>query len=273
MKDIQFQTLKPAVMKIESIKHSNKTLEDIVFEKRNKDYGAYLLNRKKRKYLLFSFLISLFFFSTAIAVPFIKSFKGGTLKPVIKEQHVVALIDVRDETDIIPPPPPPPAPIIEELVAYRAPQIIEGPPKEVTFASVDELKQQITNPPPPDIIDNIEPIPQEIDEPEPDYTWFPEERATFRGGDLGDFSIWVLENLKYPETALAHGIFGKVILEFTVSTEGKVTDIKVLRGVDPLIDLEAIRVLSASPLWKPARQGGVKVRQKFAIPIVFQMVE
>lgn len=98
-----------------------------------------------------------------------------------------------------------------------------------------------------------------------------EEPATFQGGDLQSFVKWVQENIKYPKEFAESCITGKVFVQFTVDQKGKLVDIKILRGVDPLLDNEVIRVLNSSPKWTPAKQGGRAVKQTFTIPVVFKL--
>lgn len=100
-----------------------------------------------------------------------------------------------------------------------------------------------------------------------------EEPAIFRGGDLSNFNVWVMQNIKYPQLAVEKQIWGKVYIEFVVNEIGKVEGVKVIRGVDPLLDTEAVRVISASPLWTPPRQGGRKVKQIFTLPVIFKLQE
>jgi periplasmic protein TonB len=90
-------------------------------------------------------------------------------------------------------------------------------------------------------------------------------------GDLLQFRNWVEANILYPEIAIEHQIFGKVIVGFCVNARGQIVDIKVIRGVDPSLDQETIRVISSSPTWKAARQGGIPVKEKFTIPVVFRI--
>lgn len=96
-----------------------------------------------------------------------------------------------------------------------------------------------------------------------------EEMPTFQGGDINNFRTWVQKNLKYPDIAAENGIQGRVIINFVVEPSGKVSNVKVLRGVDPSIDKEAVRVVSMSPKWKPGMQRGKAVRVQYTIPIIF----
>lgn len=98
-------------------------------------------------------------------------------------------------------------------------------------------------------------------------------KPTFNGGDANEFSKWVNNNLKYPADAKAAGTQGRVTLTFTVSESGKVKDVKVLRGVDPSLDAEAVRVVSASPDWTPGQANGKKVSVTFTFPVIFQLAK
>ncbi len=97
-----------------------------------------------------------------------------------------------------------------------------------------------------------------------------EVTPTFNGGDANTFSRWVNQQLEYPETCKKEGISGRVTLSFTVSETGKVTDVKVLRGVHKDLDNEAIRVVSSSPDWTPGAVDGKPVAIKYTFPVIFQ---
>lgn len=98
-----------------------------------------------------------------------------------------------------------------------------------------------------------------------------EEKPKFQGGDQNDFTKWVFKNIVYPEIAKENGVSGRVTLQFTVDTKGKVTDIKVVRGVDSSLDKEAVRVVSSSPAWTPGKQSGKPVKVRFTFPVIFQL--
>jgi protein TonB len=249
------------------------TLEDIVFTGRNKQYGAYALNKNHRKVLLASFLVALTGFSTAVAVPFLQARNNGSSGFTVNKGVIVTLVDPPENEVIAPPPPPPPLPVQEQVMRYLPPLVVEEPTDvEAGLISVQELLSVAVNNPvlPPD----LEPVPAGNVITEPDINepiLFPEEQATFRNGDLSEFRYWVQENIKYPDLAVANQVFGKVILEFCVNARGEVTDIRVLRPIDPLLDNESMRVIASSPLWKAARQGGRPVKQRFVIPVVFTL--
>lgn len=82
---------------------------------------------------------------------------------------------------------------------------------------------------------------------------------------------WVYQYLKYPQEAVRDGVQGRVMVEFVIGIDGKVTDVKVVKGVSPELDAEAVKVVSASPKWRPARLKGEKVRCSMTIPIEFRL--
>ena len=98
-----------------------------------------------------------------------------------------------------------------------------------------------------------------------------EEKPTFMGGDENTFTKWVLERIIYPAAAQENGVDGRVVLSFIVDADGFVKDVTVLRGVDPSIDKEAIRVISSSPKWKPGRQRDRNVKVRYNFPLNFQI--
>ena len=98
-----------------------------------------------------------------------------------------------------------------------------------------------------------------------------EVKPTFNGGTANEFSKWVNENLKYPQAAKDAGAQGRVLLQFTVYPDGSVRDTKVLRGVNPDLDAEALRVVSASPDWTPGYVKGEPVKVTYTFPVIFQL--
>jgi len=82
---------------------------------------------------------------------------------------------------------------------------------------------------------------------------------------------WVYAYLKYPDEAVRSGTQGRVLVDFVIDEKGKVKDVKVLKGVDPLLDAEAVKVISASPDWKPARLQGKKVRSEISLYVEFKL--
>ena len=98
-----------------------------------------------------------------------------------------------------------------------------------------------------------------------------EKKPSFQGGDANEFSKWVNSRLVYPEIAKENGVQGRVTLQFTVEADGRVTNVRVLRGVDESLDKEAVRVVSSSPKWTPGRQRDRAVKVTYTFPVIFQL--
>ena len=97
-----------------------------------------------------------------------------------------------------------------------------------------------------------------------------DEMPEFPGG-MQAMMEYLAQHVKYPSIAQKNGVQGRVITQFTVSKDGSITDAKVLRSVDPYLDKEALRVVSAMPKWKPGKQGGKAVATRFTVPVVFRL--
>jgi len=96
-----------------------------------------------------------------------------------------------------------------------------------------------------------------------------EDMPSFKGKGLNGFRNWVMKNLQYPEIAAENGISGTVYVQFVVEPSGLVNKVTIMRGVDPALDKEAIRVVKTSPKWTAGKQRGKPVRVAFTFPIKF----
>lgn len=262
-------------MKTQPSNKKTGTFEDLIFEGRNKSYGAFELKQKRSRYILFAFLVSITAISTSIAVPFIKAFKGEGVALTEKDfSRDVDLARIDNSNDVLLPPPPPKLEIFEKsMIRNLAPVIVTEANENLDLMINADLIDKLSNEPV-----HVDPFPaysasDVIPEIEVDtVVLFPSEPASFMGGDMSQFRAWVGEHLKYPEEAARENIFGKVIIEFCVSKKGEVVDIKVLRSLHPSVDQAAIEVILSSPRWVPAKQGGNPVKTKYIFPLVFDLI-
>lgn len=210
-----------------------------------------------------AFLMGLVIALAGIFVAFEWSSKIATVDKNVVVQDVIAEEEIeitrRDPTP--PPPPPPPEP--------EAPEIIEVVEEKVeTHFNIniedDQSKAQIQTfiPPPP-------PKPKEEEAAEEIFVVV-EEQPEFPGGQAA-LMKFLSENIRYPVIAQENGIQGRVICSFVVEKDGSITDVQVVRGVDPSLDKEAVRVIQSMPKWKPGKQRGKAVRVRFTLPIVFRL--
>ena len=107
----------------------------------------------------------------------------------------------------------------------------------------------------------------EIEEEEP--VIIAETMPTFQGGDVNAFAQWCGKHIVYPPAAIDNGSQGKVTVQFVVERDGSISHVTILRGVDKLIDEEAIRVVQSAPKWKPGENRGKPVRVYVQVPINF----
>ncbi|MFO7939098.1 MAG: TonB family protein [Bacteroidales bacterium] len=108
-------------------------------------------------------------------------------------------------------------------------------------------------------------------EDEPEVFVRVEEMPTFKGEHSDSFLQWIMNHLQYPQEAVDNGIGGTVSVSFIIDEQGQVTQVKLMRGVHPSIDNEALRVVKASPLWSPGKQRNRAVSVRFTFPITFRL--
>ena len=160
----------------------------------------------------------------------------------------------------------------EEVAAQKA-QAVEEALEAIEAAEEVNVREAVEKLSAAEAIGEVESIAETL-EKNPDYA-VPfvsvEEKPGFDGGDANEFSKWVGTQIVYPEDAVADKIEGRVILQFTIGKEGEVKDVTVLRGVNPSLDAEAVRVVSSSPKWSVGTQNGIPVNVKYVFPVVFKL--
>ena len=189
------------------------------------------------------------------------------------ETEVAVLEDTQElvlEEEIIPitqeaPPPPPAAPKIPVLSDQIDIVDDEIEVDDDLFMNLEDDSSLGV-----EIMDYVE-VEEEVVEEEAIPFQLVEEKPSFQGGDANQFSKWVNSRLEYPEIAKENGVQGRVTLQFTVEKDGTVTKVKVLRGVDPSLDKEAVRVVSMSPKWSPGKQRDRAVPVTYTFPVIFQL--
>lgn len=158
------------------------------------------------------------------------------------------------------PPPPPPQ--------VTPPEIIEVPDEQEIEQEIEvNLDVEVTE---ETVIEDVvfDEAPEE--EAADEIFQFVEDQPTPLGG-MKAFYAYVGKNMKYPAQARRMGIEGKVYITFVVGKDGALTDVKVLKGIGAGCDMEAIRVLSGAPKWKPGKQRGRPVRVRMQLPIIFKL--
>jgi protein TonB len=168
------------------------------------------------------------------------------------------LIPVTRQQPETPPPPPPPPQMIADLNIVENDVDIE----EIDFESMEANE---------DLSIDFVPVAEEEEAAEEEVFFIVEDMPKFKGGGTEAFRVWIGQNLRYPEIAAENGISGRVFVQFAIDSKGEICDVKVVRGVDPALDKEAVRVVKSSPTWTPGKQRGRPVKVQFTFPIVFML--
>ena len=167
------------------------------------------------------------------------------------------IIPITRQQEVKPPPPPPPPQVIEQL------NIVENDVELEDELVIDDMEAD------QDMEIEIVEFEEEEEEVAEEVFFIVEDMPKFQGGDHNGFRVWIQQNLKYPAIAAENGISGRVFVQFAVNSKGEVVDAVVVRGVDPALDKEALRVVKSSPKWSPGKQRGKSVKVQFTFPISF----
>ncbi len=269
---------------------SDKWIE-IIFEGRNKNYGAYTLRKNSPKRHLFSFLVVLIATilivigsviankikdareETRQAMTEVSTLSDITLdKPEIPEENVVKSYEA------------PPPVELKSTIQFTAPVIKadEEVPDDQTMKSQEELVRS-------DVQISIADVKGTDDETGVDIATLEQHKVivqeevkeeqifeiveqppSFPGGEPAMYE-WLNKNINYPVIAQENNIQGRVVCQFVVGRNGEIEDVRVVRGVDPSLDKEAVRVIRAMPKWIPGRQGGNAVKVRYTLPVQFKL--
>lgn len=251
--------------------------DDLLFESRNRDYGAYQLRRKYNSVMVAGIILASFLVSAAVVIPYVitphsdKVISGGISYVQVQMDNLEPPVD-----EIVVPPPPPPAEAarMQEIVKYVPPVVVDTVlPLETSQATTDDILAQPTS-------ENFvaggtgtgDDLLMGQDGIETDEAFFiVEVMPAFKGGDINKFREWVMKRTNYPQAAVDNRIQGKVYLTFIIETDGTVSNVTIVKGVDPLIDKEAIRTIQSSPKWSPGLQRGQPVRVRYSMSLSFTL--
>ena len=247
--------------------------DDIVFEDRNKEYGAYKLRKRYPRNVSIALLIGIVILATAIITPYInaKALEGRAKRAERQVEIKLENLDQPNEQVAPPPPPPPPPTDVVQQQRYVPPVVVDSvKPEEVKqLMTADQAQNEVVN---KDVEVAVQSVKEEVQEAEPEEVPFVvvEEMPMFPGGDA-ELLKYIGEHTQYPEVAKENNIQGKVIVRFCVTAKGGVSQVSVLKGVDPELDKEAIRVVNTLPPFKPGKQGGKPVPVWYMVPINFTL--
>ena len=247
--------------------------DDIVFKNRNKTYGAYNLRRKYNRTLLISIFAGTL---VVVAIFLVQYFRATTLLKIEQreEREVIAMMEDLDQPEnleVEPPPPPPPPEQTQQQLKYIAPEVVDSikPEDEVDLLTAAEAIEIIVDEEVVEVVEVVEEAVEEYEAPEEVFI-IVEEMPMYPGGEEALYE-YIYSTIQYPAVALENQISGMVIVRFAVTYQGNVDQATVLRGVDPSLDSEAIRVVEALPKWRPGKQAGQPVNVWYVVRIQFQL--
>ena len=264
---------------------------DLVFEGRNKAYGAYRLRKSTTKRNILAMV--------AVVLLLIVAFTILTVKNFVDEQRAkVAMTQVAELTNYKQPEKK--AEVKQKKVEVEPERVVERVKSSIKFTAPvikkdeevkpdeelktqDELMSTKTAIGTFDVKGNddangeILKAKDVIAEPEPpkheeENKVFDivEQQPLFPGGPAA-LMKYLSENTKYPVVAQENGVQGRVTVQFVVEKDGSISDVHVLRGVDPSLDKEAVRVVKSMPRWTPGKQNGITVRVNYRVPVLFRL--
>jgi len=217
------------------------------------------LENKKSTWLLVGYVIVLAFMFVAFEwTRDIRVDTSGRIAENVFEQDME--IPLTRQPEVTPPPPPQVTPINDVLTIIDD----DATAEETNFASSEETGEDVV----------IKHIPVTVDEEvvvEDEIFVIVEENPQFPDGGTAGLLQYLGKNIKYPTIPQENGTQGRVTVQFVVNKDGSIVDVKVIRGVDPYLDKEAVRVISTMPKWIPGKQRGVPVRCKFTVPVTFKL--
>lgn len=263
---------------------------DLVFQGRNKVYGAYQLRRGTSK----RNIVSMIFVAAVAAVAYLglaayNSYQEAQ-KAKFEAEMEASLLDAKKEAKVEKKTETPKVEQVQKVekvkssIAFTPPVIkkdSEVKPEE-EMKTQDELKETKTAIGAFDVKGNDDaggtvlkaveeiaaPEPPKHEEEQNKIFEVVEQNPQFPGGSVNG---WLADHIKYPVVAAENGISGRVVVQFVVERDGSVSQVRVVRGVDPSLDKEAQRVISSMPKWIPGKQNGQAVRSRFTVPVTFRL--
>lgn len=218
------------------------------------------MENKKSTWMLAGYVIVLAFMFVAFewTKRDIKIDTSQAVANIVFEEEIIPITEQQEQ--VTPPPPVAPPPVAENLTIVDN----EADVEETDIASTEDVGQAV----------EIKYVAPTVEEEEPEeQTIFEvvEQMPEFPNGGMAGLMQFLSKNIKYPTIAQENGTQGRVVVQFVVNKDGSIVDATVLRGVDPYLDKEAIRVINSMPKWKPGMQRGKPVRVKYTVPVMFRL--
>jgi protein TonB len=268
------------------------TIDDLVFENRNKSYGAFFLRRIYDKNMSRGMLVGMLAFLLLIFSPKLYSMYKDFIESRQDDELMMKEVTLAEPPPIDPnkpePPPPPkvdPPPIKDQIkfvppVVKKDEEVVDEEPPPTVEELVDKeinvkteegkddgvdaslVEPEKEAPPPPPVI--------EEDPDDKKVFDFVQQRPEFPDGEAA-LQKYLYSNIKYPAIARENNIAGRVIVKFVVTKSGEIQNASIVRSIGGGCDEEALRVVKSMPPWKPGKHNGKAVNVTFTLPITFKL--
>lgn len=283
--EVDTETLKQLNIDLKHLLAMEDSLNDIVFENRNKLYGAYALRSEYGNTIQRATFIGVAIFLLIFGLPelYARLNPKHDMDDIVFEVEFSPITIKPQEVPIRPPEVETPSPLAVKTVRSLPPLVLPDDQVliEHQLPTVEMLEdaqpgQETVNGtvfreiivPPVESVGKGDVVEAKI-EPEKELL-FAEQQPEFFGGQEA-FGKFLQKNLKYPSAAARAGVQGKVFIEFTVGTDGRIERAHAIKGIGFGCDEEALRVVNLMPKWRPGKQSGEPVRVRFTLPISFQL--
>jgi protein TonB len=266
---------------------------DLVFEGKNEAYGAYAIRQNTSKRNLFAMLALIIGLVAIVAIFLLVNVAQDAIARAAAEHETEVTLEQieeeveeeQDEEEIVYE--------VEELEQLVAEETVMNSEKFTAYEMEDDAPEQVTKTQDEVATSDVaigaidydqgsneaehvlkvnEKVVDEVPPAVEETKVFDvvEQMPSFKGGDAA-LMEWLSKNIKYPVIAEENGIQGRVVATFVVERDGSITDVKIVKSVDPSLDKEAVRVLKSMPKWIPGKQNGQAVRVKYTVPVTFRL--
>lgn len=252
-----------------------RSWNDIIFENRNREYGAYQLRKGYASSLLTAILITMSLLMVVLFSPAIVSYLQKDQVKEIKPVRKLIYTELSAPPPIDKPKPPPPQvqlPKLQKVIKFVPPKVVKETIVE-EVPTIEEIKSNqvadVNIEGPTEVVFD-EPVQEVVLEDENEIFTVVEQRPEFEGG-YEALMKFIRDNMQYPPMARRMQIEGTVHVSFVVNKDGSISDVAILRGISSECDKEALRVVNLMPKWKPGRQNGRNVNVRFVMPLKFRL--
>lgn len=252
--------------------------DDLVFERRNKEYGAYEIRKKYSNHVSVGILIAIAVAGLVLAAPRIAELFKREEPVVVAPKKTMVYSELQAPPPIKDTPPPPKfdIPPLKKVIKFVPPKVTKEEVPEEEVPTITEIKENETA-----AVEQVgtadvvfdEPVQEVVDDGagQAEQVFTVVEQMPEYSGGYESMMKFISKNIKYPASARRMGIEGQVFVSFVVDTEGKISEVTTIKGISADCDKEAVRVVQMMPPWKAGKQNGKPVKVRFVLPIKFKL--